>query len=222
MADYSGEPKYNNSNVYNGDMFADGVGTFSEARIRNGFIRKVYSLLTLQLLISFSIVMAIVFIGELKGFFYQNFWILWVIMIADLIIIFALTCFESVYRKSPLNAILLFIFTFLNSILIGIISSRYDTDVLMIAVGITAVIVISLTLFSFQTKIDFTGFGIYLFVALIVLILIGFVAMIFQVKFLHLIYSGLGALIFSFYIVYDTQLMLGGSLFYTNLLNLKY
>lgn len=80
------------------------------------------------------------------------------------------------------------------------------------AVGITAAICLALTLFAFQTKFDFTGAGPYLFVATICLMIFGFILIfIAPSKSVHLVYSSLGALLFSFYLVYDTQLMMGGN-----------
>lgn len=78
------------------------------------------------------------------------------------------------------------------------------------AVGCTAAVCFGLTIFAFQTKWDFTMLNGILFVAAIVLLLFGIIAMIFPGKVIILIYSSLGALIFSVYLVYDTQLMMGG------------
>ena len=50
-----------------------------------------------------------------------------------------------------------------------------------------------------------------MFVCLIVLTLFGFLAMIYPGGIVRLMYSAVGALMFSFYLVYDTQLMLGGN-----------
>lgn len=65
-------------------------------------------------------------------------------------------------------------------------------------------------MFAFQTKVDFTAIGGILFVAVIILMVFGIVCMFFPGKTMILVYSSLGALIFSIYIVYDTQMMLGG------------
>lgn len=79
------------------------------------------------------------------------------------------------------------------------------------AVGITAVICLALTIFAFQTKFDFTGLSSYLFVALIVLVLFGIIAVIWKGKIITVVYAALGALLFSIYLIYDTQMMIGGS-----------
>lgn len=80
----------------------------------------------------------------------------------------------------------------------------------LMAVGLTAAVCLGLTLFAFQTKWDFTVMGGVLFVAVIVLMLFGIVAIFVKGKTITLIYASLGALIFSVYLVYDTQLMMGG------------
>ena len=58
------------------------------------------------------------------------------------------------FRKHPINIILLGVFTIFESFLIGIISSQYKTSTLLIAVGITCIVVIGITIFAFQTKYD--------------------------------------------------------------------
>ncbi len=54
---------------------------------------------------------------------------------------------------------------------------------------------------------DFTGMGAGLFVVTIVFMLFGFLAIFLRGTFpiLHLVYACIGALLFSIYLVYDTQ-----------------
>ena len=55
---------------------------------------------------------------------------------------------------------------------------------------------------------EFTGF---LLAALLCLMIFGFIALFFPAnRTLRLVYAAIGCLIFSLYIVYDTQLMIGG------------
>merc|ERR1712228_1076032 len=66
-------------------------------------------------------------------------------------------------------------------------------------------------LFAFQTKFDFTVCGAGLFVILLVFICFGFtMTFIGHDRVTEMIYASIGALIFCFYLVFDTQLMLGG------------
>merc|ERR1712048_325189 len=80
----------------------------------------------------------------------------------------------------------------------------------------TAAIFSLLTAYACTTKTDFTGMGPYLFAALFGLIMFGLFVMIFSwiwpgmYSIAHMIYAALGAILFSFYIVYDTQLIVGG------------
>lgn len=91
--------------------------------------------------------------------------------------------------------------------------STSSADAVLLAVGITAVICLALTIFAFQTKIDFTGLGSILFIVLIVFMLFGLLTLFLprsRFPILHIVYACIGALIFSFYLIYDTQLIIGG------------
>ena len=83
----------------------------------------------------------------------------------------------------------------------------------MISVGLTAALCLGLTLFSFQTKWDFTGWEIYLFAASWMLFCFGLVSIFFLAKgmpMMNLVYSGLVGLLFAIFLVIDTQKLMGG------------
>lgn len=80
----------------------------------------------------------------------------------------------------------------------------------LMAVGITAAVCLTLTIFAMQTKYDFTMMGGVLLVAMVVFIIFGIVAMFLPGKIMTLVYGSCGALLFSIYLIYDTQLMMGG------------
>jgi FtsH-binding integral membrane protein len=74
---------------------------------------------------------------------------------------------------------------------------------------LTLGIFVALTLFACQTKYDFTNWMPYLFGGLWFLILFGFMSAFFPYNSTaDLIYGGLAALIFSAYILVDTQLVM--------------
>jgi hypothetical protein len=87
----------------------------------------------------------------------------------------------------------------------------FETEAILIAVGLTAAVTIGLTIFAFQTKIDFTTCGGMLCAMLVILLIGGIVCAFFPGKWTTVAYGSAGALVFSLYIVYDTQLMMGGS-----------
>mmetsp|Transcript_21828 Transcript_21828/g.61427 ORF Transcript_21828/g.61427 Transcript_21828/m.61427 type:complete len:120 (-) Transcript_21828:287-646(-) len=74
----------------------------------------------------------------------------------------------------------------------------------------TMACMVGLTVYAFTTKRDFTMMGGSLFAALFVLIIIGFMSIWWHSQGLNLVYAGFGALLFCVFIVYDTQIMIGG------------
>lgn len=78
------------------------------------------------------------------------------------------------------------------------------------AVGLTAGVCLALTIFAFQTKWDFTVLGGALFAAGFILLIFGIVAIFVRSQTMTILYASIGAIIFSLYLVYDTQLMMGG------------
>ena len=140
----------------------------------------------------------------------QHSWVAYTAYFGTFFFLIGMACCEAPRRKYPLNYIFLFSFTFLESYLIGVIAATYEKEVVLMAVVCTAAVCIALTLFAFQTKIDFTLHGGVLFAGLIILIMLGFLRMFIGGPFLYYLYAGLGALIFSGYLVYDTQLLIGG------------
>ena len=113
-------------------------------------------------------------------------------------------------RKSyPSNLLFLGVFTLLEGYAISVVTSFYDARIVLEALAITMGLFIGLTLFACQTKYDFTSWMPYLFGALWFLILFGFMAAFFPMgSTMELIYGGLAALIFSGYILVDTQLVM--------------
>jgi len=177
-----------------------GMGSsFSDKAIRLNFIRKVYSILTVQLVVTMGFI-GFFFIPSVATFSKENPALLWVALAF------------SIRRKSPHNLIFLGLFTLCEGWLIGAICSTYEVNEVLIAVGMTAGVVFALTLFAMQTKIDFTAWGGALLCVLVVFVLAGFIAAFFpQNRNVRLVFAIIGAIIFSLYIVFDTQMMMGGN-----------
>lgn len=109
----------------------------------------------------------------------------------------------------PTNLLFLSGFTILEAYSISVVVSMYKTSIVLNAVLLTAGIFVFLTAFACQTKYDFTSWMPYLFGGLWGLILFGFMAAFFPYSSTgELIYGGLAALIFSGYILVDTQLVI--------------
>ncbi|ALC41276.1 CG3814 [Drosophila busckii] len=203
-------PAGDNNGVY-ADAEADKSFAFDDQSIRKGFIRKVYLILMAQLLITFGFVSVFTFSKATQEWAQHNPALVWIALAVLIVTMICMACCESVRRKTPLNFIFLFLFTIAESFLLGIIAGTYQADEVLMAIGITAAVSLGLTLFALQTKYDFTMCGGVLVACLVVFVIFGIISIFFADKILGLVYASLGALLFSVYLVYDTQLMLGGN-----------
>jgi len=175
---------------------------------RAGFVQKVYGILSLQLVITcmFCIVASTksgaLFFQEHSGFAIF-------MMLLAIICMIPLACFSNIARRVPINYILLFLFTIAEGYSIGFICSFYTSGSVLIVIAITASIVLGLTFYAMYTKSDYTLMGGIMVVLLIGLMILGIITIFFNVPFLRTLYCAMGAILFSFYIVIDTQLILG-------------
>ncbi|KAF7716397.1 Inhibitor of apoptosis-promoting Bax1 family protein [Penicillium ucsense] len=183
-------------------------GTVAEGTIdiRMQFVRKVYAILTAQILLTTILSSISFFNASYRTWIQGNFWLM-------IISIFgALGFMLATYwkRKSyPSNLLFLSGFTLMEAYSISVVTSFYESRIVVQALVLTLGIFVALTLFACQTKYDFTSWMPYLFGALWFMILFGVVAMFMPFgSTAELIYGGLGALIFSGYILVDTQLVM--------------
>ncbi|CAK0883091.1 unnamed protein product, partial [Prorocentrum cordatum] len=126
-------------------------------------------------------------------------------------------CCPQVMRLSPTNYILLGVFTFAKSVMVGFICSQYSEESVLVVLGLACFIQAGLTAFTVQKKCDFIGFASYLMCGSLVMLgmsfglifgsIFGLSGAAFQTA--RLCMCGLGALLLATYIVYDTQMILG-------------
>uniref|UniRef100_A0A8C2D394 Glutamate receptor, ionotropic, N-methyl D-aspartate-associated protein 1b (glutamate binding) n=1 Tax=Cyprinus carpio TaxID=7962 RepID=A0A8C2D394_CYPCA len=192
---------------YENEQF-NGSGLDNKA-VRRLFIRKVFAVLSLQLAITCGFVAVFTFEPHVKLFVRKNIWTYWVGYMVFLVPYLVILCCGEFRRKHPWNLICLSILTLAMSYMVGVISSFYNTDVVMMAIGITVVVCFTVIVFSLQTKYDFTSCYGVLFVCLIVMMFFGILCIFLYNRILDLIYSSLGALIFTCFLAVDTQLLLG-------------
>lgn len=163
------------------------------------------------MLLTLGIICVFVYEEDLQDYVAEQPYLLLIAFIITFATMFTLACCPSVRRKAPGNYLCLAAFTLAEGFLLGVISSIYDPMTILAAVGITAAVCFALTLFAFQTKWDFTVMGGFLLVVMVVFLLFGLLMFFFQTHVMRLIYCSLGVLIFSLYLLYDTQLMMGGN-----------
>ncbi|KIX98063.1 uncharacterized protein Z520_06142 [Fonsecaea multimorphosa CBS 102226] len=200
-----GAPRTEDDNVPDDFKFG---GTVSEATIdiRMSFIRKVYTILTVQLLLTAALSMLSFFSTGYRNWIQSNSWMMWVSLFGA--IGFLLLTFWK--RKSyPTNLVFLAGFTALEAYSISVITSFFESRIVIEALVLTLAIFVFLTLFACQSKYDFTSWMPYLFGGLWILIIFGFMAAFFpHGSTVELIYGVVASLIFSGYILVDTQLVM--------------
>ncbi|KAK8635860.1 hypothetical protein V6N13_004573 [Hibiscus sabdariffa] len=177
--------------------------------IRWAFIRKVYSILALQLLATTAVSATVVFVHPISHFFVSTragFALYIVIILMPFITLCPL---YLLHRRHPWNYLLLGVFIVCIAFSVGLSCAFTKGKVILEAAILTAVVVISLTLYTFwaaKRGHDFSFLGPFLFAALIVLIVFALIQVFFPLGRLSvMIYGGLAAIIFCGYIVYDTD-----------------
>jgi modulator of FtsH protease len=198
----------------------------------NSFVKKTYQLLFGSLIagaVGGYVGMGFVssMINPVSGGFTFTYW---GAVILEFILLFGL---YVVKNKTPLNLVLLFAFTFMTGFTLAPIFAVFITRnmgyVIGEAFGLTAVAFGALTVFAMNTKKDFTTMGKMLFIALIILIIAGIANIFLHLPMLQLIIASVGAVLFSMFILYDTQNIIRGNVnseieaavaLYTDFLNL--
>ncbi|XP_069552241.1 glutamate receptor, ionotropic, N-methyl D-aspartate-associated protein 1b (glutamate binding) [Brachyistius frenatus] len=177
--------------------------------IRRAFIRKVFLVLSAQLMVTFAFVAVFTFVDEVKRFVMVNTWTYMLSYAVFFVSACVISCCGSVRRRHPWNLIALSVLTLSMSYMVGMIASFHETESVIMAVGITSFVCFTVVIFSLQTKYDFTSCYGVLFVCLIVLIIFSLLCIIIRNRILQIVYAGLGALLFTCFLAVDTQLLLG-------------
>lgn len=196
-----------------GDEFAASNSNWDTLSIRHAFIRKVYLILAAQLLVTTSIVAVFTFVQPVRLFVRQNPAVYWASFAVYFVTNMVLVCCKGPRRKFPWNVLLLSIFTLALSYMTGTISSYYETKAVFLALGITAVVCIAVTVFCFQTKVDFTKCqGLFCVLGIVVFVtgIITTIVLSFKyIPWLHMLYAAIGAIAFTLFLAYHTQLLIG-------------
>ncbi|KAI3970206.1 hypothetical protein MKW92_052693 [Papaver armeniacum] len=140
--------------------------------LRWAFIRKIYSILSLQLLLTIVIASIVVFVHPVSHFFVSTspgVALYIVIIVTPLIVLCPLSYY---YQKHPVNFILLGIFTVAIAMAIGLTCAFTKGNIILEAAILTAVVVVSLTMYTFwaaKRGYDFNFLGPFLFGSIMVL-----------------------------------------------------
>nr|XP_057909302.1 protein lifeguard 1 [Doryrhamphus excisus] len=183
---------------------------FADAAVRRGFIRKVYLTLMIQLLVTVGIICAFLYWDTLREWTRTNNWFTYTMMATVMVLLVLLSCCDNIRRRVPLNFITMGVFTLAEGLMLGSITVFYSAEAVLWAVGATALVSFSLSVFAMQTKWDFTMASGSLWVFAWTLLSFALLCAILRSQFAYIAYACLGTLLFSLYLVFDTQRIVGG------------
>ncbi|XP_058506678.1 protein lifeguard 1 [Solea solea] len=183
--------------------------SFDDDTVRRGFVRKVFSILTLQLLFTFSVVCVFTFSSVVKDAVQTNLWAYLSSFIVFAVVAIALSFCKSFRRRHPWNLVGLVVVTLSFSYMVGTIASFHNTIAVVITMAATLVITLAIIAFSAQTRYDFTIFNGVLLILAVDLIMFGFLCTFCYSFIADVAYGCLGALLYSLFLMVDCQLMMG-------------
>eukprot|EP00516_Mucochytrium_quahogii_P011226 CAMPEP_0203791564 /NCGR_PEP_ID=MMETSP0100_2-20121128/4710_1 /ASSEMBLY_ACC=CAM_ASM_000210 /TAXON_ID=96639 /ORGANISM=" , Strain NY0313808BC1" /LENGTH=199 /DNA_ID=CAMNT_0050694907 /DNA_START=112 /DNA_END=708 /DNA_ORIENTATION=+ len=131
--------------------------------VRQGFVRKVFGILTLQLGVTFSFTLLCTLHQPTRNYIHHAVWvfILGLVLLAGSLL--GILYCEKIKRVYPMNYVVLSAVTLSWTLLLGHLSTISDASDTCMACGTTFSIVAVLMVFAIQTKYDFAiGIGPYL------------------------------------------------------------
>ncbi|KAK4798223.1 hypothetical protein SAY86_030549 [Trapa natans] len=191
-----------------GETLYPGI-SYGENQLRWGFIRKVYGILAAQFLMT-TVVSAVTVlytpINELLG---GNSGLLLFLVFLPFILLWPLHVYQ---QKHPLNLVFLGLFTLSLSFTVGVSCANTNGMIVLEALILTSAVVCALTGYTFWASKkgkDFSFLAPILFTSLVVLIMTSFLQVFFPLGSVSsTVFGGIGAVIFSGYIIYDTDYLI--------------
>ncbi|EAJ5693807.1 Bax inhibitor-1/YccA family protein [Campylobacter fetus] len=185
--------------------YAKEQANYEEAGLQSAratFVKQTYQLLTASLVAATA--GAYIGVDYIKTFS-------WMLLIVEFALLFGL----MFSKKNPsLALVMLFGFTFVSGLTLGPVLNTYIGagmgNIITQAFLMTAVAFGGLTVFAFNTKKDFSAMGKMLFITLIVIVVASLLNLFFQSALLATVIAAIGAILFSAYILYDTQMIIRG------------
>jgi len=191
-----------------------------DTKTRHAFVRKVFLIVFAQLVCTAGIIAGL---GNTIG--KQNHDVLQGISIGGLVlylvIVCTVMCNPQLMRRFPQNYIFLGLITVGFSCMLTAAVMAVEPWVVGAAVGTTALITLGLVIFACQVKYDFTGWGPYLFWATIALMVVPLAYYLLSccipalrvyavANTFRLIMAYVGLIVFSLWLIVDTQMIVGG------------
>lgn len=186
---------YGNTSVF-------GSVSQAPALVRAGFLRQVYGLFFISILVTITVGVITAGMGPVMLGFQMP------LLIAFIVLAIAMAFAR---RTTGLNIALFYLFSAVEGAIAGpmlMLINHTAPGVPMMAAVITGGIFGGLSLYALVSGKDFSFLGGFLFMGLIAVMIGGLVLMFLHVAALYTLYTVGGALIFSGYILYDTSMIM--------------
>jgi modulator of FtsH protease len=193
--------------LYDRGYINDNVEYNTQSQVRvNEFIKQTYQLFAGSLL--GGAVGA--YIG--MGFMPAGGFGFWGVVILEFALLFGVYALKD---KPGINLAMLFAFTFVSGLTISPLISAYVGRGMGGIVGeaflLTSIAFGGLSIFAMNTKKDFTTMSKMLFITLIIVVVAGLLNLFFHSPLLQLAIAVVSSVLFSFFILYDTQNIIQGN-----------
>lgn len=176
---------------------------------------KVYSILSVQLLIAVALISLFTFHEPTKNHViqYGEYW-LYSSLGVGLVVYFILVCVDQARYSYPCNFILLLILTLAYGTMAATLSARFDTITVLCAIGATTFATVVVILLAKFSPFDITTCGCGLCILSLLHLILGIVLVLVLVPMGYastasLILAALGAFLISLYLLMDLQLIMG-------------
>jgi len=201
-----------NLRVNGGD--AERLGPDVHIIVRHGFIRKVFSIVAIMLIVTSLIAFPFVYYAPTfhawmqdgGKYVFEGLFYLYIVFLGS-----SSFYVHFIHRTYPWNYVYLVCLTIMKGLLVGAISAQYQTSSIIACAAGTAAMVVLLIIFASQTKYDFAKGFPYLLVFAVVMMLFGLVLMFLPlVPWLHKLYSCLMVLFITYMFIFNIQRIVGG------------
>ena len=133
-----------------------------ENSLRWGFVRKVFAIISCQLVLT-TVVAAVVIFTPAKQWLFQNFGVQLALLLVSMLALVPLYIYRTTH---PYNLVLLGVWTCLFSVTVGMACSFYQPEIVLEALFLTAAVVVALTAYAFHatrqgTDLTFMGPALY-------------------------------------------------------------
>lgn len=206
QGDLPTEQSYKTNSANDGTKF---LQDFQVKAVRVAFLRKILWIVVLQLGIASGVAAATLFVDPVEDFVRNNRWLVWASWGLGLaLMIFGRMAFESI-RKFPWNLLFWVVFTGAMAAMVGSAVGQFQSDVLFLTIILTFSLMLILASIATLATVDVTSWVPLLMSSFVIVFGASVVGALYLDAVFHIVIAAAGAMMFSMFVVYDVQLLLG-------------